>query len=84
MTGRIIDKETGEPLIGAEVWICRQVATGQEGKPYYTDTAGRFAAPDYDETVLIRAGYIGYKMAEGMTNGDQDKCIGLEPLWMEG
>jgi len=73
--GKVIDAETGEPLIGASV-------TSAKGVGMLTDVDGHFAMEISDKTCVLTIKYIGYKTLTRdilYTNDKQLLEIALEP-----
>ena len=67
--GRVTDRKTGEPLIGATVLA---MWPGSEGETRYKESATNidgyylmlFRDDDHSRTVLLKAAYIGYVSLE--------------------
>jgi TonB-linked SusC/RagA family outer membrane protein len=72
-TGKVVDSETDEALIGATV-VLRGTMQGN-----VTDINGEFTLPHISQGDTIDVTYIGYEPNSAIWNGDNDLLIKLDP-----
>lgn len=71
--GQVIDRETEEPIIGANIFVLESVIGTT------SDENGNFTLQNVPESARIRFSYVGYRTLEIASFGSAERVIALEP-----